>query len=101
MYSIIWIPWRIQQHFREQGVKGPAYRPIFGNTAEIGQMIREAESRTVHFSHDIVHRVTPHYYQWSAKYGNIFLYWFGVKPRLALADPDMIKEVLPNTTDLF
>lgn len=34
-------------------------------------------------------------------YGKNFLYWFGPKPRLAIADPDMIKEVLMNTSGSF
>lgn len=29
-------------------------------------------------------------------YGKTFLYWFGSTPRLAISDPDMIKEVLMN-----
>lgn len=29
-------------------------------------------------------------------YGKTFLYWFGSKPRLAISDPDMVKEVLMN-----
>ena len=29
-------------------------------------------------------------------YGKNFLYWFGSKPRLAISDPDMVKEVLIN-----
>lgn len=27
-------------------------------------------------------------------YGKTFLYWFGSTPRLAISDPDLIKEVL-------
>lgn len=99
IYSIIWVPWRIQQFFIKQGVDGPSYRPFYGNIAEIMKMTKEAQSKSIPFTHDIVHRVSPDYYQWSVKYGKTFLYWFGLKPRLALADPDMIKEVFPNTID--
>lgn len=38
--------------------------------------------------------VIPHYYSWSTLNGKTFLYWFGAKPRLAIADPDLIKEIL-------
>ncbi|KAF5199831.1 Cytochrome p450, partial [Thalictrum thalictroides] len=34
-------------------------------------------------------------------YGKTFLYWFGSIPRLAIADPDMIKEVLLNQNGYF
>lgn len=52
-------------------------------------------------NHNITHRVMPFYHKWSAQYGKTFLYWFGPKPMLAIADPDMIKEVLINTNGSF
>lgn len=98
LHSIIWVPLKIQNHLRKQGIGGPDYRPIFGNTAKIRRlMIAEAESKPISISHDIVHRVIPHYYNWSRIYGKNFLYWFGPNPRLAIADPDMIKEILLNS----
>lgn len=102
-YSIIWVPLKIQRHFRKQGIKGPDYRPISGNTAETRrQMIAEAEAKPISFiTHDIVHRVIPHYYNWSTVYGKTFLYWFGPKPRLAVADPDTIKEILLNASGCY
>ena len=60
-------------------------------------MYAEAQSKSMSLDHDIIHRVVPYYYEWSALYGKSFLYWFGTKPRLAIADPDMIKEALLNT----
>ena len=98
-YSVMWVPWRIQQHFRKQGIDGPNYRPCYGNTAEMIRMTKEAQSRAISFNHDIVHRVLPDYYQWSVKYGKIFLCWFGTRPRLAVVDPDMIKDVMLKTSD--
>ncbi|KAL6982788.1 hypothetical protein U1Q18_016180 [Sarracenia purpurea var. burkii] len=101
-HSILWTPLKIQQHFRNQGVGGPSYRPVLGNSAEIRRrMIAEAESRPMSFNHDIVRRVVPHYHNWSTVYGKTFLYWFGSSPRLAIADPDMIKEVLVNSGGSF
>ncbi|KAL8128186.1 cytochrome P450 734A1-like [Apium graveolens] len=101
-HKFIWIPLRIQTHFRKQGIKGPAYRIFFGNSAEIRrQMMAEAESTGLVFNHDIVQRVMPHYYNWSNEYGKNFLYWFGPKPRLAVADPDLVKEVLMNSGGCF
>ncbi|XP_074346001.1 cytochrome P450 734A1-like [Apium graveolens] len=99
VHSVIWVPWRIQLFFRKQGVNGPNYRPFYGNTQEMIRITKEAQSKSSPFNHDIVHRVLPDYYQWSVRYGKTFLCWFGTRPRLVLADPDMIKEVLLNTTD--
>lgn len=62
------------------------------------KMTIKAESKSIPFNQDILHRIAPHYYQWSAKYGKTFLFWFGMKPRLAVADPEMIKMILPNSS---
>ncbi|XP_059454376.1 cytochrome P450 734A1-like [Corylus avellana] len=102
VYSIIWVPWRLENHFRKQGIRGPGYRPIFGNSAEIRRIYAEAQTKPIQFeSHDILHRAAPFYYRWSGMYGKTFLYWFGSKPRLAISDPDTIKEVLLNTSGCF
>nr|AZP01946.1 cytochrome P450 CYP721A63 [Panax ginseng] len=103
IHKFIWIPLSIQNHFRQQGIRGPNYRPFFGNTAEIRRwMMAEAKSSRTDFNHDIVvQRVMPHYYNWSMEYGKNFLYWFGAKPRLAIAEPDLIKVILMNTNGAF
>ncbi|KAH8488205.1 hypothetical protein Peur_060058 [Populus x canadensis] len=97
IHSMIWVPWRIHVHFRKQGISGPNYRPIFGNTEEYRNSFTEARKKTMPFNHNIVHRVTPFYHEWSRKYGKTFLYWFGVIPILATADLDMIKDIFMNT----
>ncbi|KNA09474.1 hypothetical protein SOVF_153300 [Spinacia oleracea] len=112
-HTLLWVPWSIQRHFNKQGIVGPTYRPIFGNTGQIRQLYSEAQSKTIQIfpggpgedplviNHDITHRVMPFYHKWSAIYGNTFLYWFGPKPMLAISDPLMIKEVLINNNVLF
>ncbi|XP_022772430.1 cytochrome P450 734A6-like [Durio zibethinus] len=98
VYSIIWIPWKIQNHFKKQGVTGPGYRPIFGNSAEMRRQFEEAMSKPAPLhNHDVLPRVAPFYHRWSKMYGKPFLYWSGPKPRLAISDLDMIKEVTMNT----
>ncbi|KAB2619636.1 cytochrome P450 734A1-like [Pyrus ussuriensis x Pyrus communis] len=101
VYSTIWVPLRTQTHFQKQGLRGPAYRPVVGNSAEIRRMFAEALSKPFPFHHNIVQRVAPFYHQWSAMYGKNFLYWFGLKPRVAISDPDMIKEILFNSGGSF
>ncbi|KAL4335148.1 hypothetical protein GQ457_07G026140 [Hibiscus cannabinus] len=104
VYSILWIPWRIQTHFKRQGVIGPGYRPIFGNSTEIQRLFKEAKLKPAPVGlghHDILHRVAPFHHRWSRMYGTPFLYWFGTKPRLGFSDPDMIKEVAMNTSGSF
>lgn len=101
-YTFIWLPFRIQAHFRSQGIPGPAYSPIFGNSAEIRRLFVEAQSNlapTVH--HDVLPRASPFYHRWSLLYGKTFLYWFGSKPRLAISDPELVKEVAMNAGGSF
>ncbi|XP_073020655.1 cytochrome P450 734A1 [Primulina eburnea] len=101
--KLIILPLKFQAHFRNQGVEGPAYRSIFGNSAQIRRrMIANAESKPISgISHDIAHRVMPHYKKWSTMYGKTFLYWFGPRPILAVADPDIIKDILFNANGRF
>ncbi|XP_073032142.1 cytochrome P450 CYP749A22-like [Primulina eburnea] len=75
--KLVIITLKFQVQFRNQCVNGPAYRPILGNSAEIRRrMIADAVSRPISgISHDIAHRVMPHYAKWSTSYGKAFLYW--------------------------
>lgn len=92
--SIIWTPWMIRRHFSKQGIRGPPYRPINGNTKEALRMYAKAQSKPMELCHDILQRVAPFYHRWSAMYGKNFLYWHGCIPRLGTSDPDIMKEVL-------
>ncbi|XP_077233281.1 cytochrome P450 734A1-like [Tasmannia lanceolata] len=51
--------------------------------------------------HEILHRASPFYDYWSKLYGKTFVYWFGSKPRLAVVDPELIKEVLLNRSGVI
>ncbi|XP_024027744.1 cytochrome P450 734A1 [Morus notabilis] len=101
LHSVIWVPLRIQNHFRKQGIRGPAYRPIFGNTAEMNRIKARVLGKSKGFDHDILQRVTPFYHEWSPMYGKTLLCWFGSMPRLVISDPEMIKEVLTDTSGAF
>ncbi|KAK7291178.1 hypothetical protein RIF29_06116 [Crotalaria pallida] len=96
-YSIIFLPWLITRHFHKQGIRGPSYRPIKGNTSEIRRLYAEVQSKPMALCHDILERLCPFYPRWSRMYGKTILYWHGSKPRLILSDPDIIKEALLKT----
>lgn len=96
IYTNFWVPFEIRRHFLKQGIAGPTYRPIYGNTSESQQDLNETLNKPMPFNHDILHRVDPSYLKWSAKYGKNFLSWHGSTPRLALAEPEMIKDVMLN-----
>ncbi|KAI3684813.1 hypothetical protein L6452_34039 [Arctium lappa] len=103
--NFIKVPSEIQRHFRQQGVGGPTYNPISGNSDELRRLMmadqhKLSDESNVDNDH-VVRQVMPHYYFWSKVYGDQFLFWFGTRPRLAITDPGMIKEVLLNTNGLF
>ncbi|KAF5740756.1 cytochrome P450 734A1-like protein [Tripterygium wilfordii] len=95
--SILWMPYKIQRHFKKQGIRGPGYRPIFGNTRESLRLFAEAVSKPIPFGQSTISRVIPSYNMWSGMYGKTYLYWIGMRPTLAISDPTIIKEVLMNT----
>ncbi|XP_068313677.1 cytochrome P450 734A1-like [Pyrus communis] len=99
--STLWVPLRTQHHFRRQRHTGASHRPILGNSAEIRRLSSESLSKRGRFDHDTLPRASQHYHKWSRTYGKNFLYWFGPRARLAISDPDMIKEVLMNTSGSF
>ncbi|TYJ49179.1 hypothetical protein E1A91_A01G116100v1 [Gossypium mustelinum] len=67
---------------------------------EIRRLFEEAISKPspLHDSdHDVLPLVAPFYHKWSNMYGKPFLYWSGSQPRLAISDPELIKEVTMDT----
>ncbi|TQD77784.1 hypothetical protein C1H46_036688 [Malus baccata] len=70
-HNIWWIPTRIQKLMALQGIKGPSYKLVHGNTKEISSMKQESMSRPKSFSHDIVSQVHPHIHSWTKTYAII------------------------------
>ncbi|CAN6478815.1 unnamed protein product [Victoria cruziana] len=79
----------------KQGVRGPRPSFLVGNLFHMATLVKETTSSdmdSVH--HDIVDRLLPHYVLWSRLYGERFIYWWGVEPRLCLSETELIKELL-------
>ncbi|XP_071715257.1 cytochrome P450 734A1-like [Rutidosis leptorrhynchoides] len=96
-----WKPKKIEEHFKKQGIKGPPYCFLIGNAKEIVNLMMEASSKPMPFSHNILPRVLSFYHQWKKIYGATFLIWFGPMARLTIADPDLIREVLCSKSELY
>ncbi|KAK7344325.1 hypothetical protein VNO77_13797 [Canavalia gladiata] len=98
MFMILfWRPYTLTKHFGKQGVMGPPYSFLSGSLHEIKTMTKNAREQLMDtHSHDITHRVLPHYQKWSSLYGETFLYWFETDPRICIADPELAKEILSN-----
>ncbi|CAK7326410.1 unnamed protein product [Dovyalis caffra] len=81
---------------RSQGMKGPPYRFLHGNTKEIYNMRNEIMSSPMELSHQMLARIQPHVYSWIKLYGMNFLSWYGPRAQLVITEPELIKEVLSN-----
>ncbi|KAJ8772579.1 hypothetical protein K2173_027756 [Erythroxylum novogranatense] len=101
IYVTIWEPFRIQDHFKRQGVDGPGYLPIIGNVLEMRRFYVRANAKAMSFNHDVTRRVLPYYHEWSGVYGRTFLCWITWRPMLMIHDVEVIKEILINTNVSF
>ncbi|CAN6727522.1 unnamed protein product [Malus baccata var. baccata] len=70
-HKLWWTPTRLQKLMALQGITGPPYRLIHGNTKEITDMIKEAMSRPKNLSHDVFSVVQPHIHSWTQIYAMV------------------------------
>nr|GMD28630.1 cytochrome P450 CYP749A22-like [Ipomoea batatas] len=93
-----WAPVHIQKLMSSQGIKGPSYRFLHGNTKEISEARRGITSKPMedYLSHHIFPRILPHIYSWKRLYGANFLYWLGPQPELVVTEPELVKEILSD-----
>ncbi|KAL5759324.1 hypothetical protein ACOSQ2_018162 [Xanthoceras sorbifolium] len=91
-----WIPRRIQTMMGSQGIRGPPYKFVYGNTNEIINMKTEVMSSPMELSHHIFPRIHPSIYSWVKLYGKNFINWNGHQAQLVVTEPELIKEILNN-----
>ncbi|KAL8518443.1 hypothetical protein ACS0TY_009719 [Phlomoides rotata] len=102
IHKLWWKPIHIQNTLLKQGIKGPTYRFLHGNTKEIISMKKEAITTPFELSqHDVFPRVLPHMNKWMNLYGNNFLIWFGDQPQIVVTEPDLVKEILINKEGVY
>ncbi|GAU46597.1 hypothetical protein TSUD_99470 [Trifolium subterraneum] len=92
-------PKKLEKLLREQGLKGNSYRLLVGDVKDLLKMRKEATSKPMNLSDDIVPRVYTYLQQSAIKYGKNSFIWFGPTPRLNITDPELIKEVLNKMYD--
>ncbi|KAL0538827.1 hypothetical protein IC582_022986 [Cucumis melo] len=96
-----WTPMRIQRFMRSQGIQGPSYKFIQGNTRDVYMKRMQAMATPMDLSHNILPRVMPSVHSWLNLYGRNYLQWAGVDAQLMITDPEMIKEVLHDRQKSF
>ncbi|KAL6910012.1 hypothetical protein ACP4OV_001270 [Aristida adscensionis] len=102
LHSFLWFPYCLERRLRRQGIRGPPRGLFSGNAAGYRALLGAARSKPLaSFHHSIVARVTPQYAVWPARYGRPFVYWFGPRPRVVVADPELVKAVMTDSTGSF
>ncbi|KAJ0038898.1 hypothetical protein Pint_23453 [Pistacia integerrima] len=99
IHKFWWTPICIQSKMMPQGIKGPSYKFIYGNTKEIIHMRNEIMATPMELSNHILPRIEPHVHSWTKLYGKNFLFWYGPKPQLVVTEPDLIKQILNDKED--
>uniref|UniRef100_A0A0E0LNS7 Cytochrome P450 n=1 Tax=Oryza punctata TaxID=4537 RepID=A0A0E0LNS7_ORYPU len=100
--KLVWRPRAITRRLRAQGVGGPGYRFFSGNLGEIKRLRDEGAGVVLDVSsHDFVPIVQPHFRKWIPLYGRTFVYWFGARPTICLADMSMVRQVLSDRTGIY
>ncbi|XP_050237844.1 cytochrome P450 CYP749A22-like [Mercurialis annua] len=102
LMKVWWTPIRIQSMLRSQGIDGPSYKFIHGNSKEIAKMEHNASSNPIELSHHLLFpTVLPHTYQWTKLYGKNFLSWHGPQARFVTTESNLIKEIFNNRDGIF
>ncbi|KAK6931374.1 Cytochrome P450 [Dillenia turbinata] len=96
LHKAWWAPIRLQKFMGSQGIKGPSYKFLHGNTKEILTMRKESRSRPMDLSHNIFPRLQAHVHLWNKLYGTNFLFWFGPQAQMVTTDLELVKDILEN-----
>ncbi|XP_027341689.1 cytochrome P450 72A68-like [Abrus precatorius] len=96
----LWLrPKRLERLLRKQGFQGNPYKLLFGDTKESMKSRKEAMSKPMDLSDDIVPRVFSYIQQTVKEYGKNSFIWSGPTPKVILLDPELIKDVFNKMYD--
>ncbi|KAF1001430.1 hypothetical protein AG4045_006302, partial [Apium graveolens] len=89
-------PKKMEKRLREIGFKGNPYRIIFGDSKDVDRMRAQVTSKPMELS-AISYSVFYHITYICSRSKKYFI-WFGMKPRLSILDPMLVKDILsrPN-----
>ncbi|KAL3821390.1 hypothetical protein ACJIZ3_007295 [Penstemon smallii] len=97
--NMVWfIPKKLEKSLRQQGFKGNPYRFLFGDFKEMTTGSKEALSKPIGFSADVVPRIIPFIHNTVTNYNgqNCFI-WLGPYPAVLISDPENIREILSKS----
>ncbi|KAM2403317.1 hypothetical protein ACFX1X_031089 [Malus domestica] len=96
----LWLrPKKLERYLRQQGLAGNSYRFLVGDLKERTMMLKQAYSKPMNLSHDIAPRVLPFEYHSVNTYGKNSFIWAGPVPRVNIANPEDLKDILTKIED--
>lgn len=97
----VWLrPKKLEKLLREQGLDGNPYRLLVGDIKDLISLTKLHQPRSIQLSDHLPPHIHPYYHRTIAKYGDNPFVWFGPSPRLMIADPELMKEILTRP-DVF
>nr|ASB17942.1 cytochrome P450 CYP72A548 [Polygala tenuifolia]BBE15471.1 cytochrome P450 [Polygala tenuifolia] len=100
MLNRFWLrPKKLERLLRQQGLQGNSYKFLVGDAKLLMKMIKEAKSKPIHISEDIVPRVLPLPHLSVQKYGKNGFTWLGTIPMVTIMDPEKVKHILTKMRD--
>ncbi|CAA0813314.1 Cytochrome P450 72A15 [Striga hermonthica] len=78
-------------------LKGNSYRLLFGDFNQIRTLSREAKSKPINFTNNIIPRVIPFIHVAVRKYGENCYLWFGPRAAVIVTNPEVIREILQKS----
>ncbi|KAL5792068.1 hypothetical protein ACOSP7_000662 [Xanthoceras sorbifolium] len=94
---VLWRLYTVTKSFRKQGIIGPRYMLVSSSLKEMKKMKNDALKIVLDtHSNDITDRVVPYYNKWSSQYGETFMYWHGMEPKIYISDLELAKQILSN-----
>ncbi|XP_009593497.1 cytochrome P450 CYP72A616-like [Nicotiana tomentosiformis] len=94
LYKIWWWPKMMEKKLKKQGIHGHPYKFLFGNLIEMMRMSKEAKSKPLSLTHDIMPWLNPFLQHLANNHRKIFVMWAGPTPRITVTDPKLIRELL-------
>ncbi|KAK6154254.1 hypothetical protein DH2020_008502 [Rehmannia glutinosa] len=91
----VWFrPRKLERFLRNQGLHGNPYRLGIGDMKDLTTVMKTEQPKTIELSDDVPPHIFPYYNNIMDKYGKRSFVWFGPSPRVNIADPELIKEIL-------
>ncbi|KAL0406687.1 UNVERIFIED_CONTAM: cytochrome [Sesamum latifolium] len=91
----VWFrPKKLEKLLRKQGLNGNPYRLLLGDMQDFGKAMKTEQPKTLKLSDHLPPHILPYYHDIIDKYGRRSFVWFGPSPRVNVADPELIREIL-------